>query len=71
LLSYPTALLRSYAEWVRRLPQATGLLFAARSPLERSIKVFLFGVGLVLPLGSILWALLLWHGHIVLKKKKP
>jgi hypothetical protein len=71
LLSYPTALLRSYADWVRRLPQAMGLLLAARSPLGRSIKVFLFGLGLVLPLGSIIWALLLWHGHGVLKRTKP
>jgi hypothetical protein len=59
----PVASLRSYAIFVRRLPRATGLILAARSPVGRSIKIFLFGVGAILPLGSLIWALLFWHGH--------
>jgi len=56
-------LLRGYTTWVSRLPQATGAMFAARSPVGRSVKIFLFGVGAVLPLGSVIWALLYWHGN--------
>ncbi len=54
--------MRDYAMWVRRLPQATGFMFAARTPLGRSLKIFLFGVGVVLPLGSLIWVVLFWHG---------
>ena len=56
------ALLRCRAFGVFRLPPATGLMFAARSPLGRSLKIVLFGVGVVLPLGSLIWLLLFWHG---------
>lgn len=59
------AFLRDQAIWFRRLPQATGLLFAARTPVGRSIKIALFGIGVVLPLGSLIWALLFWHGSMV------
>lgn len=61
------ALLRGYTVWVRRLPQATGMMFAARSSLGRSVKIGLFGIGVVLPLGSLIWALLFWHGSGVRK----
>lgn len=61
------ALFRGYAIWVRRLPQATGFMFAARSRWGRSVKVLLFAVGVVLPLGSLIWALLFWHGNAVLR----
>ncbi len=61
------ALWRGYTTWVRRLPQATGLMFAARSRWGRSLKVFLFAVGVVLPLGSLIWVLLFWHGNGVLR----
>jgi hypothetical protein len=64
------ALLRRGALWFRRLPQATDVLFAARTPLERSLKIALFGVGIVLPLGSLIWALLFWHGK-ALRKSRP
>jgi hypothetical protein len=37
-------------------------LFSARTPLGRSTKMVLFGIGAVLPLGSVIWALLLSHG---------
>ena len=59
---------RAYLGWVRRLPQATGLLFAARSSWGRSFKVFLFAVGVVLPLGSLIWVVLFWHGNGVLRQ---
>jgi hypothetical protein len=62
------ALLRGYAVWVRRLPQATGMMFAARSSWGRSLKIGLFGIGVVLPLGSLIWALLFWHGNGVRKR---
>jgi len=59
------ALLYGYALWMRRLPQATGMLFAARTRLGRSVKIFLFGLGAVLPLGSLIWLLLFWHGGCI------
>jgi hypothetical protein len=40
------ALWRAYTTWVRRLPQATVFIFAARSRWGRSFKIFLFGVGM-------------------------
>lgn len=60
-------LIRDYAIWVRQLPQATGFMFTARTPLGRSVKIFLFGVGLVLPLGSLIWVVLLWHGNGIVR----
>jgi hypothetical protein len=57
------ALVRGYTVWMRQLPQATGMMFAARSSFGRSIKIGLFGIGVVLPLGSLIWALLFWHGN--------
>lgn len=65
MLRNAATLLRIYGAWVRQIPQATGLMFAARSPLGRSIKIFFFGVGVVLPLGSLIWALLFWHGNSI------
>lgn len=38
------------------------MMVVARTPVGRALKVFLFIVGAVLPLGSLIWALLLWHG---------
>jgi hypothetical protein len=37
-------------------------LFSARTPLGRSTKIALFGLGAVLPLGSVIWVLLLSYG---------
>ena len=62
------ALVRGYAVWLRQLPQATGMMFAARSSLGRSVKIGLFGIGVVLPLGSLIWVLLFWHGNGVRKR---
>lgn len=64
---HPVALARGYTDWVRRLPEATAMMFTARSSLGRSIKIALFGVGIVLPLGSAIWALLFWHGSSIRK----
>lgn len=66
---HPVALVRRYAYWMRRLPELTGMMLAARSPLGRSVKIALFGVGVVLPLGSAIWALLFWHGSSVCKHR--
>ena len=33
------ALVRGYANWMRQLPRATGMMFAARSSLGRSVKI--------------------------------
>ena len=63
IMTHPTAYLRGYITWARRLPQATGIMFTARSRLGRSCKIILFAVGVVLPLGSLIWALLFWHGR--------
>jgi hypothetical protein len=65
------ALVRGYAVWVRRLPQATGMMFAAQSSWGRSVKIGLFGIGVVLPLGSLIWALLFWHGNGVVRRAVP
>jgi len=51
--------------WAKRLPQASGTILAARTPIGRSIKIFLFGVGMMLPLGIVIWGLLFWHGSRV------
>ena len=57
-----------YATWTLKLPQATEMMFAARSSLGRSIKVSLFVVGIVMPLGSLIWVLLLWHSNAMIKQ---
>ena len=65
------ALIRNYADRMRRRPLATGFIFAARTPLGRSVKVFLFGLGVILPLGSLIWALLFWHGNTIIRPDSP
>ncbi len=61
--------LRGYAKWVRQLPQATGVMFAARTVTGRSVKIFLFSVGVVLPLGSLIWVLLFLHGRRIRQQR--
>ena len=63
MLKNAAALVRGYTTLVRQLPQATGMMFAARSTWGRSVKMGLFGVGVVLPLGSLIWLVLFWHGN--------
>jgi hypothetical protein len=53
---------RGYVSWGEKLAQTRVALFSARTPLGRSTKIVLFGLGAVLPLGSFIWALLLSHG---------
>lgn len=65
------ASLRAHVVKLPGLYPASGFMFAARSPLGRSVKIFLFGLGVVLPLGSLIWALLLWHGSVVAIPAKP
>jgi hypothetical protein len=62
------ALVRGYTVWVRQLPRATGMMFTAQSSWGRSVKIGLFGIGVVLPLGSLIWMLLFWHGSGVRKR---
>ena len=71
ILKNAAALLYGYILWIRRLPQATGLMLTARTPFERSVKTFLFGLGLVLPLGLMIWILLFWHGKYLGKCGHP
>jgi hypothetical protein len=54
--------LRGYKDWGKKLTETHGALFSARTPLGRSTKIVLFGIGAVLPLGTLIWALLLSHG---------
>jgi hypothetical protein len=54
--------LRGYTSWGKKLAQNQSALFSARTPLGRSTKIVLFGLGAVLPLGTVIWALLLSHG---------
>jgi hypothetical protein len=56
------SLSRGYASLGKKLSEAWGALFSARTPLGRSTKIALFGLGVVLPLGSVIWVLLLSHG---------
>jgi hypothetical protein len=53
---------RGHTSWGERLTQNQSALFSARTPLGRSTKIVLFGIGAVLPLGTVIWALLLSHG---------
>ena len=62
MITKAVSLFRGYLAWVRHLPQATGLLFAARTSLGRSLKIGLFAIGLALPLGSLIWVALFLHG---------
>jgi hypothetical protein len=54
--------LRGHANWREKLIRTQRALFSARTPLGRSTKIALFGLGAVLPLGTVIWALLLSHG---------
>ena len=63
---------RGYKFLGKKLTETRGALFSARTPLGRSTKIVLFGIGAVLPLGTVIWALLLSHGlrtgHVPLKE---
>jgi hypothetical protein len=67
--------LRGYKDWGKKLTETRGALFSARTPLGRSTKIVLFGLGAVLPLGTVIWALLLSHGlragHAPSEKSDP
>jgi hypothetical protein len=54
---------RSGGKLGKKLAAAPGALFAARTPLGRSTKIVLFGLGAVVPFGSIIWALMLARGR--------
>ncbi|MBS1144359.1 MAG: hypothetical protein H6R14_1765 [Proteobacteria bacterium] len=71
MIRYAANLVRGYTTLVRQLPQATGMMFAARSTWGRSFKIGLFGVGVVLPLGSLIWLMLFWHGTGLDRKSLP
>jgi hypothetical protein len=47
----------------RLSPQLAKAMFVASSRSGRSLKILLFGLGVVLPLGSLIWALLILHGR--------
>ncbi|AXS80169.1 hypothetical protein HYN24_09130 [Dechloromonas sp. HYN0024] len=70
MIQKATKLLREYRKWLVQLPQATNFLFAARTPLGRSAKIFLFGVGVILPLGSLIWVALYLHGNGILASER-
>jgi hypothetical protein len=62
-------LLQRYSKWVRQLSRESKFMFAARSPLGRSAKISLFGGGVLMPLGSLIWIALYWHGKSVEKQR--
>jgi hypothetical protein len=68
MIKNAAALVRGYTTLIRQLPQATGMMFAARSSWGRSVKIGLFSIGVVLPLGSLIWMLLFWHGNGVRRR---
>ena len=61
----PLRLVKDGIGWLRRLPLAGRWLFAARTPRGRALKQLLFAAGVILPLGSLIWMLLFWHGKCV------
>lgn len=67
IIKNAVTLLRAYTGLIGSLPKATESMFAARSSAGRSIKIFLFGIGVVIPLGSLIWIVLFWHGNGVLR----
>jgi hypothetical protein len=71
MISKAVLLFRCYLNWIRQLPQVTGLLFAARTSWGRSVKIGLFGLGLALPLGSLIWVLLFLHGTRISRQPGP
>jgi hypothetical protein len=67
IIKNAVTLLRAYTSLIRSLPKATEAMFAARTPTGRTVKIFLFGIGVVMPLGSLIWIVLFWHGNGVLR----
>ncbi len=67
IIKNAVTLLRTYCRWIRSLPKATESMFAARTHAGRSVKIFLFGIGVVMPLGSLIWIVLFWHGNGVVR----
>ena len=57
--------LRRGSQGHARLPQMTAAMFIARSRPGRRVKIVLFGLGALLPAGSLIWALLALHGNVV------
>ena len=56
------AVLTNLMLWLMHLPKMTEIMFAARTRPGRYVKTLLFGIGAILPLGSLIWALLFIHG---------
>ena len=48
--------------WAINLPKAVDTIRTANTPTGRTVKTLLFGLGMVIPLGILLVALLFWHG---------
>ena len=48
--------------WAIRLPKAVDTIVAAKTPAGRTIKTLIFGLGMAVPLGILVVALLFWHG---------
>lgn len=67
MIRNPVILLHGYWLWIRRLPHATEMMFSAHTTVGRVVKIFLFGLGIALPLGSLIWILLFWHGNYIRK----
>lgn len=53
------------------MPGRTHVMLDAPSRAGRSIKISLFVVGAILPLGSLIWAGLLWHSVRHGRKRLP
>lgn len=48
--------------WALALPNAVETIRTAKTPAGRTVKTLLFGVGMTIPLGVLVVALLFWHG---------
>ena len=48
--------------WIMGLPKAVDTIRAAKTPTGRTVKTRLFGIGMAIPLGILVVALLFWHG---------
>jgi hypothetical protein len=52
----------NWIRWAINLPKAVDTIRTARTPTGRIVKTLLFGLGMAIPLGILLVALLFWHG---------
>ena len=66
--SYFVTFARNCIGGIKQFPKTTGTMFAAQTQTGRSIKIFLFGLGMAFPLGILILAPLFLHGRMITRK---